>query len=233
MPLPRAFKLLDTLAQKTPGAGLRPSTENYRMADILIFPHRKDNGMNRFRPRTSRFRSSPTVWSACVLVVAVCWSLGLAAAEAGDWPQILGPQRNGQAENEKLTVWPDQGPPTLWQTSVGHGFAGVGVSSGRVVLFHRIENDLVAEALDAATGKSRWRVTFPTKYASTISSDDGPRAVPLVHNGLVYLFGPGGELACVALDTGKQVWFRHVYQEFKAPDGYFGADFNFFPAVGG
>ena len=142
---------------------------------------------------------------------------------AGDWPQILGPHRNGQAEGEQLIAWPAAGPETVWQVDVGHGFAGVAVSQGRLVLFHRLASELVAESLDAATGKRQWKVTFPTKYASTISSDDGPRCVPLIHDGSVFLVGPGGELACVALETGKQVWFRQIYQELKAPDGYFGA----------
>src|SRR5262249_12570199 len=55
------------------------------------------------------------------------------------------------------------------------------------------------------------------------SSDDGPRCTPVIHGDSVFLLGPGGELACVAFETGKQIWHRQVYQEFKAPDGYFGA----------
>jgi outer membrane protein assembly factor BamB len=157
-----------------------------------------------------------------LLVVATCFFTAQ-AARAGDWPQILGPHRDGRAEGEQLIVWAPAGPETLWQTAVGRGFAGVAVSGGRLVLFHRLGGDLVAEARDAVTGKPQWKVTFPTKYASAISSDDGPRCVPLIHEQSVYLLGPGGELACVALDTGKQLWFRQIYQDFKAPDGYFGA----------
>jgi outer membrane protein assembly factor BamB len=179
--------------------------------------------MNRCRPITSRFRSLPATRLLRMPIAAVCGSLAVATAAAGDWPQILGPRRNGQAESENLAVWPAQGPPTLWQASVGRGFAGVAVANDRVVLFHRIENDLQAEALDAASGKRLWKATFATQYVSTISADDGPRNVPLVHNQRVYVLGPQGELACLALDTGKKIWFRQVYQDFKAPDGYFGA----------
>jgi outer membrane protein assembly factor BamB len=163
-------------------------------------------------------------WCVCQSVVAACCWLLAPFALAGDWPQILGPDRNGQAHDERLAVsWPAQGPATLWQMGVGRGFAGVAVVKNRLVLFHRLGDDLVAEGLDADSGKARWKVTLGTQYVSTISSDDGPRCVPLVHESRVYLLGPAGELQCVALDTGKRLWFRNLRQEFKAPDGYFGA----------
>src|SRR5262249_36115347 len=142
---------------------------------------------------------------------ALCACLGILllslipAAHGGDWPQILGPHRNGQADGEQLIAWPAAGPELIWQRDVGHGFAGVAIARGRAVLFHRRKGELVAEALDAATGKPLWKVTFPTKYVSTISSDDGPRCTPVIHDDSVFLLGPGGELACVAFETGKQI----------------------------
>jgi len=76
--------------------------------------------------------------------------------------------------------------------------------------------------MDAASGKVLWRTALPTRYVSTISSDSGPRCVPLIHKDAVYLFGAGGELFCLALDSGKQRWLRDTRREFKAPEGYFG-----------
>lgn len=142
----------------------------------------------------------------------------------GDWPQILGPNRNGVALDEHLAdAWPAAGPKTLWQREVGQGYAGVAVVGDRLVLFHRVGDELVGEGLDAATGKPRWKTTLPTKYRSSISSDDGPRCVPLIHGDRVVLAGPAGEMAAVDLNTGKQLWTRELYEEFKAPEGYFGA----------
>jgi outer membrane protein assembly factor BamB len=146
-----------------------------------------------------------------------------ATARAGEWPQILGPHRNGKADNERLDAWPKQGPPVAWQREVGQGLAGVAVAGGKAILFHRLGNELVAEAMDAASGKPLWKTTGPTKYVSTISSDNGPRCVPVIDRDRVFLFGPGGELKCVDLATGRELWFRQVYDEFKAPTGYFGA----------
>ena len=159
--------------------------------------------------------------AALVLAVA----LGLAAcAAAGEWPQILGPARNGIAADEHLDArWPAAGPDVVWSRPVGHGYAGVAVSGGRVVLFHRLGDEAIVEALDATSGKPLWKQSFATAYQTSIAPDDGPRCVPLVHDGRVYLFGAEGDLHCLRLDTGAVQWSRDADRQYKAPLGYFGA----------
>jgi outer membrane protein assembly factor BamB len=143
---------------------------------------------------------------------------------AGDWPQILGPNRNGIAVDEKLVdKLPPSGPMTVWSRPVGEGFAGVAVAGGAVVVFHRQGDDEVVEALDAATGKPKWKASFPTDFTSTYSNDNGPRCVPLIHGERVFLYGAGGNLHCVRLADGSKVWSRAAFRDFSAPDGYFGA----------
>ncbi len=159
------------------------------------------------------------VWLWLVLVTIGATS----RARGGDWPQILGPTRDGRTDGEQLEVWPKAGPPVVWERGVGQGFAGAAVVDGRAILFSRDGNKLVAESLEALTGNPQWHANFETGYRGSISPDSGPRCVPVVHGGRVYLFGPGGELACVTLDKGRTEWSRQVYQEFGAPEGYFGA----------
>ncbi len=164
-----------------------------------------------------------TVSATGCLSIAILLAVAAFPAAAGDWPQILGPSRDGKADGEQLVAWPRSGPQVVWQREVGQGFAGVAVVGQHAVVFHRVADLLVAEGLDAASGDRKWKVTFPTRYRGGISPDNGPRCVPLVHEGRVYLVGPGGELACVTLDSGKKLWQRQVIQEFDAPEGYFGA----------
>jgi outer membrane protein assembly factor BamB len=143
---------------------------------------------------------------------------------AGDWPQILGPNRNGIAEGEKLAAaWPAGGPKALWQKSVGRGFAGVAVSGGKAVLFHRVDDQEIVECLDARSGRQQWKTSFPTKYAGGYVEDDGPRCTPLIAGDRVYLFGAAGALHAVAMADGKKLWSRDCAADFNAPDGYFGA----------
>lgn len=161
----------------------------------------------------------------------VCLCLIPSFAAAGDWPQIMGPTRSGLAPDEKLAAsWPAGGPKTVWQHAVGEGVSGVAVASGKVVVFHRLGDEEIVEGLDATTGKSLWKTGFPTKYVPSFIDDRGPRTVPLIHDGRVYVFGAHATLACVGLADGKTVWKRDLLEGFKNKkprrgepvEGYFG-----------
>ena len=143
---------------------------------------------------------------------------------AGDWPQILGPNRNGVATEERLRRdWGNEKPAELWQCDVGEGLAGVAVAKERVILFHRLGDEQVVEALAADTGKRLWKHHWPTHYRSRISTDSGPRCVPLVHQDSVYVHGAEGHLVCLGLNDGKQRWWRDTAVDFGVLEGYFGA----------
>lgn len=178
-------------------------------------------------------RLSTLTWFAIRLesltyIILSCFAL---PAAAGDWPQILGPQRNGEATGERIAVtWPSGGPKTLWHRAVGSGFAGPAVADGVLVLFHRIADQEIAEGLDAVTGQRLWKTAFAATYIPAVSDDDGPRAVPLIGDGRVILFGAMGGLHCLDLKTGATHWSRDTFEEFNSkrpwrgepPEGYFG-----------
>jgi hypothetical protein len=99
----------------------------------------------------------------------------------------------------------------------------VAVSGGKAVLFHRLGDQELVEAMDAKTGVPLWKASFPTRYVSTISEDNGPRSTPVIQDGAVYVFGAEGNLHCLALDSGQARWSRAVHEDFNVPEGYFGA----------
>lgn len=168
-----------------------------------------------------------------ILLLLGCSAVGMMVpgASAGDWPQILGPNRNGVAADERIsTSWPDSGPKVLWQRNVGSGFSGVSVSREVAVLFHRIDDAEIVEAMHGLTGRRIWKSSFPAAYVPSYTSDDGPRAPPVIDRGRVYVYGAMGNLRCLDLKNGKTLWQRDTYQEFNSkryfrgepPEGYFG-----------
>ncbi len=176
----------------------------------------------RQTPRRTWQPHGVVAWRVLLLGGLLGWLAPSGPGHAGDWPQILGPQRNGVAQDEQLAdSWPADGPPVVWQRDVGRGLAGVAVVGQRVLVFHRQGNEEVLEALQAGSGRPLWRAAFPTRYVSGIVDD--PRCVPTVHDGRVYVFGAGGGLHCVLLETGQVVWSRDTRRDFDAPEGYFGA----------
>src|SRR5262245_50075713 len=154
-------------------------------------------------------------FSTCSPAAAALAVLIAAQAFAGDWPQILGPNRNGQADGESLNQsWPAGGPKVLWKYPLGSGYAGVAVVGERTIVFHRVGTNERVECLDVAAGKSQWKADFPANYRGGVDPDIGPRCVPLVAGGSVYAFGAAGDLHAVALDSGQQQWSRALYADY-------------------
>ncbi len=153
------------------------------------------------------------------------WVATLLAASlsAADWPQFLGPDRNGAYTGPPLArTWPAGGPRVVWRRPTGLGFAGPVVASGRVILFHRVSGEEIVESLDAATGVPQWRFAYPTSYRDDFGFDEGPRAVPVVVNGRVYTFGAEGQLHAIELATGRKVWSIDTQKAFAPRLGFFG-----------
>lgn len=155
-----------------------------------------------------------------LILVAV---LSTAALSAQDWPQILGPNRNGIYTGPPIVPsFPRSGPPQMWTREVGAGFAGPVVSGNRLVLFHRVNNRETVEAMDALTGKTTWVFDYPTSYRDDFGFDEGPRAPPVIAGGRVFTHGADGLLHGLDFATGKMLWSVDTRKTFDAPKGYFG-----------
>ena len=143
---------------------------------------------------------------------------------AADWPQFLGPERNGVYRGPALAeTWGEGVPPVVWRQQVGQGLSGPVVVDGRIILFHRVSDREVVEAFDRKTGKSLWQYGYPTTYRDDFGFDEGPRSVPVVVDGVVYTFGAQAQLHAVELETGEPVWSVDTMRRFRVPKGYFGA----------
>jgi outer membrane protein assembly factor BamB len=162
---------------------------------------------------TIRHRSLLPVLSFLVLI----------HASASDWPQFLGPTRNGvYAGTDLAESWPKEGPPVVWRKKVGQGFSGPAVSGGSLILFHRTGDKEAVECLEAGTGKPLWSFAYPTGYRDDFGFDEGPRATPTISQGKVFAFGAEGWLHCVDFQTGKKIWSVNTKAEFGAAKGFFG-----------
>jgi outer membrane protein assembly factor BamB len=164
-----------------------------------------------------------------VAVVLVSLLLSAVAARADDWPQWLGPQRDGVwRETGILEKFPAGGPRVRWKVEIGAGYAGPSVAGGKVYVADRIIARNAARpksafargriagierilCLNEADGKVLWKHEYDCPY--TVSYPAGPRASPLVHGGKVYTYGAEGHLICFEADSGKIVWQKHLGNE--------------------
>ncbi|QDU79986.1 outer membrane biogenesis protein BamB [Polystyrenella longa] len=159
-----------------------------------------------------------------LFAVLLCVLFGFSKTTlAGDWPQILGPDRNGIAVDEKLpNHFPPNGPLEVWTHPVGSGSAGAAILGDQVILFHRQQDEELVECCSLESGETQWTTRFPTRFRPQFGSTDGPLAVPLIQNGSVYVYGASGILAALDLQSGEIRWQKNLIQEFRAQEGYFG-----------
>lgn len=152
------------------------------------------------------------------------------SAPADDWPQWLGPNRDGVwRESGILEAFPDAGLTYRWRVPLGGGFAGPAVAGGRVYVTDRqvatgtsLPKDPFARdtipgservlCLEEATGKVLWRHEYACAY--TVSYASGPRATPVVSDGKVYALGTEGNLHCLETRDGSVIWSRDFRKDF-------------------
>jgi outer membrane protein assembly factor BamB len=152
-------------------------------------------------------------------------------SSAGDWPQWLGPNRDGVwTEAGTIDAFPAGGPKVKWRAPVAGGYAGPAVAGGKVFIadYLRQEGDPTPDpgtrnklkgrervlALDAATGKEVWKYEYDCPYA--VSYPAGPRCTPTVEGGRVFALGAMGDLVALDAATGQKIWGRDLKADYKA-----------------
>lgn len=154
---------------------------------------------------------------AALALLLLCTSL-----RAADWPQFLGPTRNGLSTEHVGDHFPPSGPKVVWKKDIGQGFSGPVVAAGKLILFHRLTDRETVECLDAHTGARVWISDYPTHYQDDFGFDEGPRATPTIADGKIFTFGAEGMLSCWDLSNGKRVWQIDTKDQFTAAKGFFG-----------
>lgn len=174
-----------------------------------------------------------------ILLVLVAAALCLAPALGDDWPQYLGPRRDGVwRESGIVDTLPASGPPVLWKAPVSAGYSGPAVAKGKVFLTDRVlaegaknhdegafpqrpKNSIPGTervlCFDQATGKLLWKHEYDCPY--TVSYPLGPRCTPVVHAGKVWTLGSEGHLLCLDAGNGNVLWRHDLQKEYqtKAP----------------
>lgn len=164
-----------------------------------------------------------------LLALGVLLSIGT-RADAEDWPQWLGPKRDG-GTTEIVKPWKEP-LKVLWKHSVGEGHGGPVVAKGRTYLFYRTpgKNEETLAAFDAVSGKQLWATSYP-RVETKIAFGNGPRGVPIVADGKIYTFGISSVLTCFHAEDGKLLWQVDTAKEYQAPTLTFGGSCS--PVIAG
>jgi outer membrane protein assembly factor BamB len=167
-------------------------------------------------------------WGVAWAVVGLC---ATAAARGDDWPQWLGPRRDGVwRETGILEKFPEGGVKARWRAPVSAGYAGPAVAEGKVFLTDRViapgakdpgnvfnrgnvPSTERVHCFNEADGKLLWTHEYDCPY--TVSYPLGPRTTPSVAGGKVYTLGAEGNLFCLDVATGKVLWSHDLKKEYQ------------------
>lgn len=142
---------------------------------------------------------------------------------AADWPQFLGLHLNGTSdETGLLDKWPTNGLPLVWEKKIGTGYGAPSIRGDLLVFHHRVDDEEIVEAVEAATGKSVWHYSYPSHFIDPYGYNNGPRSSPLLTQDRCYAFGAEGKLVCLDLRTGKLIWQRDTAADWTIPPAFFG-----------
>lgn len=161
-------------------------------------------------------RNQRGVWGVLLGLALV----GPPAAQAADWQQWRGPQRDGTLGQAPVETWPAN-LTQLWQVPVGLGHSSPVVVGEQVFIFSREDDDEVLRALALADGKELWKVRYTAPFSTNIVAlghGKGPKSTPAVADGRVCTFGITGILSCFATKDGSLAWRKDFSSYERAAD---------------
>ena len=141
-------------------------------------------------------------YNALYLVVWVC--LSWVVSPRADWPQWMGPDRNGRIRGEHLPQELDSQLQPAWRRAVGHGYAAPVVSGNDLIWVDEINDKEVAHCLALEGGKERWATPYADSY--TDEFEPGPRCTPLIDEDRIYVQSCRGEFRCLNRKDGSVRW---------------------------
>jgi outer membrane protein assembly factor BamB len=130
-----------------------------------------------------------------------------------DYPQYLGPNRDGTIHGVTLTRdWSSVPPKVMWRRRVGAGWSGFAIANGLAVTQEQRGSKESIVAYSLADGAPRWSHGDEAHFESTVAGE-GPRATPTISRGRVFALGSTGILNALDLHTGRRLWQRDVARD--------------------
>ena len=133
-----------------------------------------------------------------------------------NYPQFLGPHRDGTVQGIKLARdWSERPPQLLWRQPIGAGWSAFAVvGNSAITQEQRGEYEMVV-CYDLMSGREQWSHSDRDRYEAT-PAGVGPRATPTIVGDRVYTLGATGILNCLDLATGERIWSEDILYDNNA-----------------
>src|SRR3989442_8929331 len=151
-----------------------------------------------------------------ILLLAATSTAQRGSRSCRDYPQWRGHARDGSASAFVAPkVWPED-LTRRWTIDVGEGYATPLLVDSTVYVFVRQGDEEVMLAIDAETGRPRWRTAYDAPYTPArpaTAHGASPKATPLFHNRRLFTLGISGVLSASEQSTGQLLWQTRAPKE--------------------
>lgn len=167
-------------------------------------------------------RSFPPTLFFLSLISSTC------LADATEWPQFRGPNRDGVSPSTGLlSEWPDGGPELVWTaTGAGRGYSSVSIADGKMLTLGDApstadDEDEYLLCWDVATGEQLWKQHIgPAWKAGGPDHWQSSRSTPTIDRDRAYaLTGHGTLFCCSITKNGEILWQVDLKEKFKGDKG--------------
>jgi outer membrane protein assembly factor BamB len=145
--------------------------------------------------------------------IVVVMALIVGPARGDDWPQLLGPRRNGVSEETGLNLdWKAKPPKTLWKVPLGSGYSSLAVRGDRLITTTKRGDRDIVVCLATADGKELWSFDAAPTYTDRQGNAKGPRATPTIDGDRVHCLFGAGEMVCLKVADGTLLWKTNILE---------------------
>ncbi len=131
-----------------------------------------------------------------------------------DYPQFLGPARDGVIEKTGVNWDLAANPPTeIWRRPVGAGWSAFSIRGGRAVTQEQRGAQECVVCYDLLDGKLIWSHSDEARFDEVLGGA-GPRATPTLTESRVFALGATGILNCLDLSDGAGIWSLNLLERY-------------------
>jgi len=158
----------------------------------------------------------------------------------GDWPQWMGPRRDGSLEPGLLPLGVSIDLEVDWRRPIGRGYSSVSVSGNLGLTLEADERNLWAVGFDVTDGRETWRVALGDAVPEGSRPPETPPSTPTTDGRHVFAISAEGGLFALDASDGAILWERDLVEDFGASPPSYGmstspvlAEGRLFVLVGG
>lgn len=137
--------------------------------------------------------------------------IAVSCLAADNWARWRGPDGDGIYKGKWNPEALSRGE-IMWRKSLGPGYSSVAVDDGKVYTMGWKDGKDHLYCFNAKSGKELWRHSQPGDKGGGYA---GPRATPVIDNGMVYTLSVDGLANCVDAESGKLKWSVNLGKKFN------------------